>query len=1356
MCNEIGGIFYPKRKLKYKDKNTLNYIFEFEDEENLEIEIEGISEYRFLFADEEELIVKKNDFTLAFSKDKGKSWYKEKVLDNYKIYQIYKISNGNYLVGTIGKDNLSYVFLLDNNLNILAKNQLGNMCWHSQNAIDENNEVLMFAEYQNFEKNASLPKEVCIYRSKDKGFTWEKVFSLSHPKEIRHWHTLKNDPFHKNIWIATSGDTSYQSRWFKSEDNGESWIEITDKNYFLEEFPEKSQSSHRTTTFCIKKDSYYYATDDLMGSVKEYFLGFKGKRKSSSKFYKASKTNPTSLKKLSNLGIHARCMIDVGKGYIFMTEGKYVSFNSQVFYVSKKKLDKVYFLFNIYANRRHSGCGSMNSKLLKDNIFYTYTANKTFQYSKYQTLKWQIKYHQKNMILNYDIKDFVRFDEHLWFLNKIDKLKNITFFDNNVILELENTDDRNIFYMLIGDEKFNSLKSKELFNIENYDELVISVHLKEKKKSSQVSIFIQQYDDNDKIYSESFLLKEGDNKISFHRNSRAKYLKILFRIASNEEDVIKMSNLSIQEVDKLKIDFNKYQNHSILLNTFKVNMLSYIKDNTDKLVVFFNGAVDVEKTPFPVFQRWSWLERLPFSSIIIEDPTIEKMKDLIDSKTYIGWYQGDKREFILEKIVEYIENLIKKLNIKKENVIFYGSSAGGFASLISASILKGSKACVVNPQVNILHYHKKYVNDLLKYLNLSKDELEKMKYRFDAIKYFEYKNHFPEVFYKQNKLDKKHYIEDFLPFKKEYVEKGLKNKLYEVIINDERGHSAIPLFDEALDDINETFKIFNKKKNKKIGIKYFSFSSNESYLNNFKPRKDVPVFELKFPLDWSIDPFNDRNWCFNLHAWRMLDKPLIDFEKSKNEKILKEIINIMKDWYNFSLKKETNYTWYDMSTGLRSLKLAFLINRSEYIIEEDIKFLLELGKMHLNKLMNQKISMNNHGIFQLHGLLMLAWVFNDKEKISYAIEEMEELVKQQFNEDGWHSENSDKYHWFVLNIFNRYLSFEAYKDSKVIKKIITLAENNKKWTVFPNNESLMIGDSEYSKRKINVNISTANLEVPIKYFKNSGYLFIRSKFDEKNAYMLFFKTAFKNKTHAHSDDFNILLYEYDKTILVDGGQYAYCKDKARGYVMSSRAHNILSIDNIDYRECGFYESALEYCKEKNGIYEIKSSLYRKRLDVTHDRFLIYKPRNFLIVIDKLTASKKHSYTQFWHFNQDLEIEIKNNKFFSKINEDIYMEIEPYVVNLDKEDIFLNNDKKNISLIKAQKEPELQGWRSLEYRKLIANYALENNINAQNALLITKFFFKKDEKKELDLFYDKKNDTMKIFSKENNLELSVKL
>lgn len=105
----------------------------------------------------------------------------------------------------------------------------------------------IFAEY-----GTGNDEEMYVWKTKNKGATWEKVFvkgARGGNGEIKHFHCVQIDPFTKDIWLA-SGDTDSEAKIWKSTDEGETWTELY------------SGSQHnRTLGFVFEKDAIYYGMD---------------------------------------------------------------------------------------------------------------------------------------------------------------------------------------------------------------------------------------------------------------------------------------------------------------------------------------------------------------------------------------------------------------------------------------------------------------------------------------------------------------------------------------------------------------------------------------------------------------------------------------------------------------------------------------------------------------------------------------------------------------------------------------------------------------------------------------------------------------------------------------------------------------------------------------------------------------------------------------------------------------------------------------------------------------------------------------------------------------------------------------
>jgi len=169
-----------------------------------------------------------------------------------------------------------------------------------------------------------------------------------------------------------------------------------------------------------------------------------------------------------------------------------------------------------------------------------------------------------------------------------------------------------------------------------------------------------------------------------------------------------------------------------------------------KLFVLFPGAYDKSKG-ITQFQRYSWSKMIPGNVLILDDPAVED-----GNEVSIGWFQkkGEKDNFsCINKFLRYV---VRSLEIGLDDVVFFGSSAGGFASLKMLEYLPESNAIVINPQVNILNYSKSHVKKILKYKyghedvdSLSDNEKKQLAFFSD----FSGKG---KIFYYQNTFDEAH------------------------------------------------------------------------------------------------------------------------------------------------------------------------------------------------------------------------------------------------------------------------------------------------------------------------------------------------------------------------------------------------------------------------------------------------------------------------------------------------------------------------------------------------------------------------------------------------------------------------
>lgn len=396
-------------------------------------------------------------------------------------------------------------------------------------------------------------------------------------------------------------------------------------------------------------------------------------------------------------------------------------------------------------------------------------------------------------------------------------------------------------------------------------------------------------------------------------------------------------------------------------------------------------------------------------------------------------------------------------------------------------------------------------------------------------------------------------------------------------------------------------------------------------------REDLKAHKFSFPIDWLADPYDDRNWMYQLQAWRMIDPFLLRFEP-QDVSYISQVIN---DWDAAvsTVDQVGDWFWYDMAVGIRALKLTYFVLRCKALrISHKINNLESLIERHICNLSNpNNLNYGNHGLFQVHGLMSLACLVKKADWLNlqgvrdYAVSSMELLLKNQLGEYGVHTENSPEYHFFVLKKIVSLINAPWWKgiEKSKIDKIIDQGDLAKHWLVTPSLECVPVGDSGTATK-------LANNRLIYNWDHNSngryisalldGYVVVRSKptVELDKSSFLFFQGSFHSGVHKHSDCLSFVWQEKGKYLLIDSGKYGYKSDRFRAYFTSGYAHNTLVVDEKsssrspkDMYGSGFADKPI-YC---SGYWISKGTVNHKRDSYIHTRVILFKPSVEVYVID---------------------------------------------------------------------------------------------------------------------------------------------
>ena len=266
---------------------------------------------------------------------------------------------------------------------------------------------------------------------------------------------------------------------------------------------------------------------------------------------------------------------------------------------------------------------------------------------------------------------------------------------------------------------------------------------------------IIRYDENelaDVMYD--YVLNFGSKKIvnvgdEFDVNSELSSTLSVINSAINLNGL--KSKMQVLPYPVVSIDYSELESYvvkndciyilSVNKDGVKYEYLINYRLNNKKLIVFNNGAVAGGNVKVPVFQRHSWASNLKTSSIFVMDPTLY-VADLA-----IGWGIGKNDNYYLENSSLILKTIISKMNVDLSDTVIYGTSAGGYLSIIMGIYLKGSRVVADNAQLDVTNWaFVDAVNNVVEFCFDNVSMALKYPERFDVSLAFVKNNYVPKIY----------------------------------------------------------------------------------------------------------------------------------------------------------------------------------------------------------------------------------------------------------------------------------------------------------------------------------------------------------------------------------------------------------------------------------------------------------------------------------------------------------------------------------------------------------------------------------------------------------------------------------
>lgn len=265
--------------------------------------------------------------------------------------------------------------------------------WHGSSSVDFQDGVLLFCDYAlNAPKGGTAGGErypSAVFRSVDAGGSWSKVLECS-GEEIRHFHTVRADPFGAGTWYLTSGDLPSETNIFVSHDHGLSWRPS------FEPSKDGSMARFRMTDMAFTRQGLIWGSDDILGSSKEMNPDLPLAGRTGARMFFAPREDIGQPVEIGYLGQPVRSIVDLGACWLVITQGSLyqVFTRPAVFLLTKREPYTVQHLFDVdnYSDLVTGFTYSCASRSARDGVFFTVRGAKDVFDAPSNLLKWCVRF----------------------------------------------------------------------------------------------------------------------------------------------------------------------------------------------------------------------------------------------------------------------------------------------------------------------------------------------------------------------------------------------------------------------------------------------------------------------------------------------------------------------------------------------------------------------------------------------------------------------------------------------------------------------------------------------------------------------------------------------------------------------------------------------------------------------------------------------------------------------------------------------------------------------------------------------------------------------------------------------------
>jgi hypothetical protein len=486
--------------------------------------------------------------------------------------------------------------------------------------------------------------------------------------------------------------------------------------------------------------------------------------------------------------------------------------------------------------------------------------------------------------------------------------------------------------------------------------------------------------------------------------------------------------------------------------------------------------------------------------------------------------------------------------------------------------------------------------------------------------------------------------------------------------------------------------------------------------------------------DWYYKgPNNDREWAWLSNRHSQIGEVLSVYFETGNPKYAEYIDLFLRDFIIVSMpypgEKGSESIWRGLEVAARAKvwsRIFYNLLESPYLSPATRLLMLSSFPDHAHYNRNFHGG-NNWLTMEISALATVATNFpeykNSGAWLEYSIQAMTESMKEQVYADGVQTELTSHYHNVTFRNFElfRDICVQANKPLpdyfnntiEAMYHYIATAMRPDGHRILNNDgdrgsdrELILEGTREFNRPDweyiaTNGKSGIKPSDGPSWFYPWAGQLISRSGFDA-DAHWSFFDVGPWGSGHQHNDKMHISISAYGRDLLVDAGRFAYTGEvaqKFRPYARGTQGHNSVLIDgkgqmpDVLVTDKPLGQEHFKITPEFDYAWESFDKYINVEGQAVHNRALLYLRGKYWIIVDRIETDKPRKVDVLWHWHPECSVQEEKRGVVATTNQRGNLRVIP-----------VGKNKWDISFIKGQESPEIQGWYSEEYNRFKPNTA----------------------------------------------------